>query len=47
MRLLALDASTEALSVALIDSAAGGAREHFEIAPRAHASGYCRGQTTC
>lgn len=38
MRLLALDASTEALSVALIDSAAGGmAREHFEIAPRAHA----------
>lgn len=35
MKILALDASTEALSVALLD----GARqfEHFEIAPQAHA----------
>lgn len=39
MKLLALDASTQALSVALYDSAdAGQSREHFEIAPRAHAA---------
>lgn len=39
MRILALDASTEALSVALYDDrAADAAREHFEIAPRAHAA---------
>lgn len=39
MKLLALDASTQALSVALYDSTdAGQSREHFEIAPRAHAA---------
>ncbi|MES1925110.1 tRNA (adenosine(37)-N6)-threonylcarbamoyltransferase complex dimerization subunit type 1 TsaB [Salinisphaera sp. T31B1] len=38
MRILALDASTEALSVALLDAERDVAREHFEIAPRAHAS---------
>src|SRR5699024_1413183 len=39
MKLLALDASTEALSVALFDSARPAAAvEHFEIAPRAHAT---------
>lgn len=39
MRVLALDASTEALSVALHDSRApDDPREHFEIAPRAHAT---------
>lgn len=39
MRILALDASTEALSVALFDSdRPEGAREIFEIAPRAHAT---------
>lgn len=37
--ILALDASTEALSVALLDSEhPDQGREHFEIAPRAHAS---------
>lgn len=39
MRILALDASTQALSVALFDSdAPDSAREHFEIAPRTHAA---------
>ncbi|KEZ78907.1 tRNA (adenosine(37)-N6)-threonylcarbamoyltransferase complex dimerization subunit type 1 TsaB [Salinisphaera hydrothermalis] len=39
MKILALDASTEALSVALFDSdAPDRAREVFEIAPRAHAT---------
>jgi|SRR5699024_1161322 len=39
MKMLALDASTEALSVAVHDSAQPQtAREHFEIAPRAHAT---------
>ncbi|MDA3921645.1 MAG: tRNA (adenosine(37)-N6)-threonylcarbamoyltransferase complex dimerization subunit type 1 TsaB [Salinisphaera sp.] len=39
MKILALDASTEALSVAFLDSEQPDqAREHFEIAPRAHAS---------
>lgn len=38
MKILALDASTEALSVALLDSTAPeAAREIFEIAPREHA----------
>lgn len=39
MRILALDAATQALSVALYDSSQPDtAREHFEIAPRAHAT---------
>lgn len=39
MKILALDASTEALSVAVLDSEQPDrAAEHFEIAPRAHAS---------
>lgn len=39
MKILALDASTEALSAALFDSKAPArAREIFEIAPRAHAT---------
>lgn len=39
LTILALDASTEALSVALLRSdRPDQAREHFEIAPRAHAS---------
>lgn len=39
MKILALDAATQALSVALYDSSASEAiREHFEIAPRAHAA---------
>ncbi len=39
MKLLAVDASTQALSVALFDDrAAHDALEHFEIAPRAHAT---------
>src|SRR5699024_1409641 len=39
MKVLALDAATEALSVALYDAAdTQVAREHFEIAPRAHAT---------
>lgn len=39
MRILALDAATQALSVAVYDSAhAQAAREHFEIAARAHAA---------
>jgi tRNA threonylcarbamoyladenosine biosynthesis protein TsaB len=37
IKILALDASTEALSVALIDDEAGREFEHFEIAPQAHA----------
>jgi len=38
MRILALDGSTEALSVALLDTTRPAeATEHFEIAPRAHA----------
>lgn len=38
MKILALDASTEALSVALLDSAAPQrSREVFEVAPREHA----------
>ena len=38
MKLLALDASTQALSVALFDSnAPADVREHFEVAPQAHA----------
>ncbi len=38
MKLLALDASTEALSVALLDTASSGlARAYFEIAPKEHA----------
>jgi tRNA threonylcarbamoyladenosine biosynthesis protein TsaB len=37
MKILALDASTEALSVALVDSASAREFEHFEIAPQAHA----------
>ncbi|GAB3683183.1 tRNA (adenosine(37)-N6)-threonylcarbamoyltransferase complex dimerization subunit type 1 TsaB [Salinisphaera aquimarina] len=38
MKIAALDASTEALSVALLDTQAPvGEREHFEIAPQAHA----------
>jgi len=37
MKILALDASTEALSVALLDDASEVEREHFEIAPQAHA----------
>lgn len=37
--ILALDASTEALSVALLDAdRPDQGREHFEVAPRAHAS---------
>jgi len=36
-RILALDASTEALSVAVLDDACTVAFEHFEIAPQAHA----------
>lgn len=39
MRILALDAATEAMSAALFDSADASAdREIFEIAPRAHAT---------
>ncbi len=40
MKLLALDASTQALSVALLDDRAAhdDVLEHFEIAPRAHAT---------
>lgn len=39
MKILALDASTQALSVALYDGeTADSVREHFEIAPRAHAT---------
>lgn len=40
MKVLSLDASTQALSVALYDSAlaASPGMEHFEIAPRAHAA---------
>ncbi|MES1940643.1 metal-dependent protease molecular chaperone [Salinisphaera sp. T5B8] len=37
MKLLALDASTEALSVAVVDSERDYEIEHFEIAPQAHA----------
>lgn len=37
MKLLALDASTEALSVAVVDCVRGYEIEHFEIAPQAHA----------
>lgn len=38
MKLLAIDASTEALSAAILDSDhPESAREHFEIAPQAHA----------
>ncbi|MES1927639.1 metal-dependent protease molecular chaperone [Salinisphaera dokdonensis CL-ES53] len=37
LKILALDASTEALSVALIDTAADHDFEHFEIAPQQHA----------
>lgn len=37
MKILALDASTEALSVALVDSDCVREFEHFEIAPQAHA----------
>jgi len=39
LKILALDASTQALSVAVLDTVAGdAAREYFEIAPRAHAA---------
>lgn len=37
MKILALDASTEALSAAVIDTHAAREFEHFEIAPQAHA----------
>lgn len=39
MRILALDASTQALSVAVYDDTPGGHQaEHFELAPQGHAS---------
>ena len=37
MKILALDASTEALSVAVVDVERDYELEHFEIAPQAHA----------